>query len=159
MASLAFGVDDAERPYHPNTTAPVLPDFGDVKSNSSLPVSSPTRGGSGTASVNVSADFSSWKYDAYAEGESAALGSAQKLVNKLIVTYTSLLFAQPFEAAKVVLQVRSAEDVSVEEGGRILGTPSQTYGDRTSRVKSFLIPRKCKQSLMPPQKVHPRFRL
>jgi mitochondrial fusion and transport protein UGO1 len=126
----------SERPYHRD------PDVGvnltEVK-NSGLATTTPPLGAA--ASVNVTADFSSWKYDGYAEADTAILGTTQKLVNRLMWTYTSVFFAQPFEVAKMVLQVRNAEEQLAEDDGRGPRTPlGSSYGDRSSRVRSSKLP-------------------
>ncbi|SPO00757.1 related to chromosome segregation protein Cse1p [Cephalotrichum gorgonifer] len=54
---------------------------------------------------------SSWKkYEGYLEDETSALGSVQQLLDKLLWKYASVLTAQPFEVAKVLLQVKLGDD-------------------------------------------------
>lgn len=54
---------------------------------------------------------SSWKkYEGYLEDETSALGGAQQVVDKLLWKYVSILMAQPFEVAKVLLQVKLGDD-------------------------------------------------
>ena len=54
---------------------------------------------------------SSWKkYEGYLEDDTSALGSAQQLVDKMLWKYVSVLMAQPFEVAKVLLQVKLGDD-------------------------------------------------
>lgn len=54
---------------------------------------------------------SSWKkYEGYLEDETSALGGAQQVIDKLMWKYVSVLMAQPFEVAKVLLQVKLGDD-------------------------------------------------
>lgn len=54
---------------------------------------------------------SSWrKYEGYLEDDTSAFGSAQQLLDKLLWKYVSVLTAQPFEVAKVLLQVKLGDD-------------------------------------------------
>lgn len=54
---------------------------------------------------------SSWKkYEGYLEDETSAFGGAQQVIDKLLWKYVSVLMAQPFEVAKVLLQVKLGDD-------------------------------------------------
>lgn len=67
---------------------------------------------SAPASSSIRDDLSSsWrKYEGYLEDETSALGNAQQLLDKLLWKYVSVLTAQPFEVAKVLLQVKLGDD-------------------------------------------------
>ena len=65
-----------------------------------------------TSASSIRDDLSSsWrKYEGYLEDETSALGNAQQLLDKLLWKYVSVLMAQPFEVAKVLLQVKLGDD-------------------------------------------------
>lgn len=65
-----------------------------------------------SAAASIRDDLSSsWrKYEGYLEDETSALGNTQQLLDKLLWKYVSVLTAQPFEVAKVLLQVKHGDD-------------------------------------------------
>jgi len=66
-----------------------------------------------TASTSsIRDDFSApWKkYEDYLDKESSTLGNVQQLIDRLLWKYLSVLTAQPFEVAKVLLQAKLGDD-------------------------------------------------
>lgn len=76
---------------------------------------------------------SSWKkYEGYLEDETSALGGAQQVMDKLLWKYVSVLTAQPFEVAKVLLQVKLGDDP-----GNIAATKAATVLSENPVVSSI----------------------
>lgn len=77
--------------------------------------------------------FSDLDYKDYiAEPSPTVVGSVKDVVNELMWKYTSVFLAQPFEAAKLILQVRTQDDV-----GALGTTPSLAPSPAVSRHSSF----------------------
>lgn len=96
--------------------------------------SRPAHGASSAKYASKARDiFSDLDYKDYiAEPSPSVVGSVKDIVNELMWKYTSVFLAQPFEAAKLILQVRTQDDV-----GALGAVPSLAPSPAVSRQSSF----------------------
>lgn len=99
--------------------------------------SRPATGASSAKYASKARDiFSDLDYKDYiSEPSPSVVGSVKDMVNELMWKYTSVFLAQPFEAAKLILQVRTQDDV-----GALGAVPSLAPSPVVSRQSSFRTP-------------------
>lgn len=115
------------RPYY------VPPSIG-IPSNAAPNVTSPGVAGIGAGSTS-SFSLPNLDYSDYISDASPSLAASVKsLLEKAIWKYTAVLLAQPFEVAKLILQVYVAEDD--EAGGRVVSESRRRDG-LSSRERSY----------------------
>lgn len=77
--------------------------------------------------------FSDLDYKDYiSEPSPSVVGNIKEVINELMWKYTTVFLAQPFDAAKLILQVRSQDDV-----GSLGATPSLAPSPAVSRQSSY----------------------
>lgn len=134
--SNTHGVPNPLRPYHipqPTVHQPI-----DISSNPSIPPSAgrppkpaqPAEHGLGSSAREMLSelDYSEYLLDA----SPSVLEVVKGLLDQGLWKYTSVLMAQPFDLAKVVLQVQDAGDVNDEEE-----ESEKPRSNATSRTKPY----------------------
>jgi fusion and transport protein UGO1 len=115
------------RPYY------VPPSIG-VPSNAAPNVTSPGVARAGAASAS-SFSFPNLDYSDYLSDASPSVAaSAKSLLDKAVWKYTTVLLAQPFEVAKLILQVHVAQDD--ETSGRVVSESRRREG-MSSRERDY----------------------
>lgn len=99
--------------------------------------SRPANTGGGASSAKYASKardiFSDLDYKDYiADPSPSVVGSVKEVVNELMWKYTSVFMAQPFDAAKLLLQVRTQDDV-----GALGAPPALAPSPAVSRQSSF----------------------
>ena len=110
------------RPYH--IPQPVLQESLPTSSSSNVPppnarpskTSSPAKHGLGTSARDMLSDLDYSDY--LSEASPSALELVKSLLDQGLWKYSSVFMAQPFELAKVILQVQDAGSVTDEEDER-----------------------------------------
>ena len=107
------------RPYY------IPPTIGDRVDPVATTSSTPFPGGTATSSSKYASKardvFSDIDYNSFVgEDSPSVVQSAKELVDELLWKYTSVLIAQPFEVAKMILQVQD------QDANAALATPAET---------------------------------
>lgn len=130
------------RPYY------IPPTIGDSAATTNGPSSIVSGGGAGRHHATNSSRFASSRarnvlgdldYDKYLSGDDApsVVQNAKDLFDELLWKYTSVLIAQPFEAAKIILQIRDQDSprggaLSPGDGPQTPKTPARSMSYNSS---------------------------
>ena len=113
-------------PLRPYYVPPSIGLTADITPNSSSASVAGTGGASSSSFSFPDLDYSEYLGDT----PSTVTGSIKEVLNKAIWKYTSTLIAQPFEVAKLILQVHVAQDDDDNGGVITKGERRDAYGSR-----------------------------
>lgn len=124
-------------PLRPYYVPPSIGDFSTPSVNATASASKPSASSSSFAFPDI--DYS----DYIPEGSPSVLSSLKSLLDQAVWKYTSVVMAQPFEVAKLVLQVRVAQESDLDEpqqpqrSASAQGQPPEDYNDSDEEEPNF----------------------
>lgn len=82
--------------------------------------------------------FSDLDYKDYiSEPSPSVVGNVKDVINELMWKYTSVFLAQPFEAAKLILQVRTQDDVGALGAPPVVAPPPVVSRQSSYKASSY----------------------